>query len=115
MVEDTFAALSTGVGVDHGSFQVFVAEEFLNSADVIASFEEVGGEGVPKGVGGDVLVDTGKLNRFFDGLLEVPDTLEVFRQRMVIGARSCVRYGLTFGYYCAINGSRLNGWIGLYG
>jgi len=32
VVEDTFAALSTGVGVDHCGFHVFVAEEFLHGA-----------------------------------------------------------------------------------
>jgi len=40
------------VGVDHGGFDVFVAEEFLNGADVVAGFEKVGGEGMTEGVGG---------------------------------------------------------------
>ena len=35
-LEDTFASLSTGVGVDHGGFYVFVAEQLLDGADVVA-------------------------------------------------------------------------------
>ena len=34
------------VGVGHGGFDVLVAGEFLHGADVVASFEQVGGEGV---------------------------------------------------------------------
>ena len=34
------------MGVDQGDFDVFVAEEFLDGADVVAALEEVGGEGV---------------------------------------------------------------------
>jgi hypothetical protein len=33
------------VGVDHGGFYVFVSEEFLNGADVVAILKEMGGEG----------------------------------------------------------------------
>ncbi len=34
------------MGVNHGGFEVFVAEEFLDGADVVAVLEEVGGEGM---------------------------------------------------------------------
>ena len=34
------------VAVDHGRAHVFVAEELLDSADVVPVFEEVSGEGV---------------------------------------------------------------------
>ena len=33
-LEDTFASLSTGVGVNHGGFDVFVAEQFLDGVRV---------------------------------------------------------------------------------
>jgi hypothetical protein len=60
-VEDTFALLSTGVGINHGGFDVpstpsapsagFVAEEFLDGAAkcVVVGFQEVGSKAVPKG------------------------------------------------------------------
>lgn len=41
------------MSVDHGGFDVFVPEEFLDGADVVASLEEVGGEAVAEGVGCD--------------------------------------------------------------
>ncbi len=50
---DGEAAALKDVGVDHGGFDVFVAEEFLDGADVVSVLEEVCGEGVSKGVGGD--------------------------------------------------------------
>lgn len=58
------------VGVDHGGFDVFVAEEFLDGADVVAALEEVGGEGVAEGVGCDAFVDSCGLLGFADGALE---------------------------------------------
>ena len=58
------------MGVDHGGFDIFVAEEFLDGADVVAVLEEVGGEGVAKGMRGDVFVDAGFLGGIFDGALE---------------------------------------------
>ena len=44
----------------HGGFDVFVSEEFLYGADVVAVLEEVGGEGVAEGVGGYRFVYFGK-------------------------------------------------------
>ena len=34
------------VGVDLGGLDVFVTQQFLDGADVVASFQEVGGEAV---------------------------------------------------------------------
>ena len=45
------------VGVDLGGEDGFVAEHFLDDAEVGAVFDEVGREGVAEGVGGDFLVD----------------------------------------------------------
>ena len=44
----------------HGGFYVFVSEQFLDGADVVAVLEEVRGEGVAEGVGGDLFVYVGK-------------------------------------------------------
>ena len=38
------------MGVDHGGFDVFVTEEFLDGADIVAALEEVGSEGVAEGM-----------------------------------------------------------------
>jgi hypothetical protein len=38
------------MGVDHCGSDVFVAHELLNQADVLAPFQEVGGEGMVDGV-----------------------------------------------------------------
>ena len=45
------------VGVDLGGEDGFVAEHFLDDAEVRPAFDEVGGEGVAEGVGGDFFVD----------------------------------------------------------
>jgi len=58
------------VGVDHGGFDVFVAEQFLHGANVVAILEQVGGETVAEGVRGDAFVDFCGLGGGFDGFLE---------------------------------------------
>ncbi len=59
------------VGADHRGFEVSVAEEFLDGADVGAGLEEMGGEGLSEGVGGDALCDArgtgGSANRALRG------------------------------------------------
>ena len=47
---DTTTAAIENMGVDHRGFDIFVAEEFLDGADVVAALQEVGGEGVAEGV-----------------------------------------------------------------
>lgn len=59
------------MGVDHGGANIFVAEEFLYSADVVTGFEEVSGEGVTEGVGGYFFGDIGLLGGFFEVSTEV--------------------------------------------
>ena len=66
---DGEAAASEDVGVDHGGFYVFVSEEFLNGADVVVVLQEVGCEGMTKGVRGDVFVNFCKPRSLFDGFL----------------------------------------------
>ena len=58
------------MGVDHRRAHVGVAQQLLHRADVIAAFQKVRGEGVPKGVGRCRLDDTGIANRLPDGPLD---------------------------------------------
>lgn len=62
-----FAEVGVGdVGVDLGGGDVGVAEDGLDGAEVGAVHEEVGGEGVAEGVGGDVFGDAGLFGVFLD-------------------------------------------------
>jgi len=58
------------VGVDHGRFNVAVAEQFLDGADIVAAFYEVGREGVAEGVAGGSFGESGFQDGFMDGTLE---------------------------------------------
>ncbi len=50
------------MGVDHGRCDVGVTEQLLDGADVVAGFEQVGREGVAKGVAGGWLGYAGSLD-----------------------------------------------------
>ena len=54
------------VGVDHGGGDIFVAEKFLNRADIVTIFKQVGGKAVAKGVGANWLGQTHLLGSFAD-------------------------------------------------
>jgi hypothetical protein len=54
------------VGVDHGGFDVFVSEQFLDSADVVTVLEQVGGEGLAT----DALGNLSSAGGLFDSFLE---------------------------------------------
>jgi hypothetical protein len=56
--------------IDHGSTQVFVAEEFLYCSDIAAFFEEVGRERVSQRVAGCRFHDTCGTECFSEGPLE---------------------------------------------
>ena len=58
------------VGIDHGGADIFVAEEFLDGANVVAVFEEMGGERVAEGVATGLFINTGQLDGLFDGTLQ---------------------------------------------
>ena len=47
-----------------------MAQQFLDRADVIVAFQQVGGKGVAEGMAGDALVDPGQAGRLPDGLLQ---------------------------------------------
>jgi hypothetical protein len=64
------------VGVNLRGGYVPVPEELLHGADVVAVFQQVGGEGVAEGVGAGALGDAGMPDRVSDrplkdGLMEV--------------------------------------------
>jgi hypothetical protein len=55
---DAETAPIENVGVDHRRSDASVAEELLHRSDVVAVFEQVCGEGVPKSVAGGSLRET---------------------------------------------------------
>jgi hypothetical protein len=63
---DLAEALAGDVGVEFGSGDAGVAEEFLDDTKVGAVFEEVGGKGVTEHVGCNVAGDTGVASARFD-------------------------------------------------
>lgn len=64
------ASFVEDMGVDHGCRNVFVAEQFLHRANVIAVFKQMGGEGVTERMAGRPLGDAGFLDGDFHGALE---------------------------------------------
>jgi hypothetical protein len=59
------SAAIENVGIDHGGFDIFVTEEFLDGADVVAVLEEVGCKAVAEGVATDAF-EVGKKGFDFD-------------------------------------------------
>ena len=58
------------MGVEHGRGKILVPEQLLNGADVGAALEQVRGKGVAKGMGADVLRQTGTADRYLDGFVD---------------------------------------------
>ena len=58
------------MGVDHGGFDVFMTEEFLDGADVVAVLEKVGCEGMAEGVTADAFGKVGGSGGLFECFLE---------------------------------------------
>lgn len=74
LIERTFDSQSAALkhmSIDHGSFDVFMTQEFLDSANVIAVFEEMSGKGMAKSMRGDELVDFCGASGLFDSPLKV--------------------------------------------
>ena len=63
------AALVQDVGVDHGGLDVLVAQQFLDGANIVTRFKQVGGKAMAEGVTTGALVDPGPLDCFPDRLL----------------------------------------------
>ena len=55
---DCQAATLEHVGIDHGGAYIFVTEELLHGADVVAALEQMGGEGMAECMGTDRLGNT---------------------------------------------------------
>jgi hypothetical protein len=58
---DAFFTPIQDMGIDHGSRDVRVPEQFLDGADIVAVFQKVGGKRVAEGVAGGAAGDTGLL------------------------------------------------------
>ena len=58
------------MGVDLGGADVAVAQEFLDGADIVAAFQQMGGKGVAEGVAAGPLCDAGEHDGVFDGTLD---------------------------------------------
>lgn len=67
---DAGGAESADVGVDHGGGDVGVAEQFLDGAEILTGFEEVGGEAMSEGMAGNFFGDLGFLDSGGDGGLD---------------------------------------------
>ncbi len=63
------AAAVEDVGVDHRGADVFVTQEFLDGADIVAILQKVSGKGVAEGMAGDALLQVGFVGRLFDSAL----------------------------------------------
>ena len=63
------AALFEDVGVNHGCFDILVAEQLLNRADIVAILQEMGGEAMAEGVAGDAFGEACGAGGAFDRFL----------------------------------------------
>jgi hypothetical protein len=66
---DAVGAAVRDVSVDHRGGDVLVAAEFLHGADVVTVLEEVRGEAVAQGMGGDDLGDVRREGSAGEGAL----------------------------------------------
>ena len=58
------------MGINHGGFDVFMSEQFLDGADVISVLKQMSGKGVSEGVGSDTFVYSGNARGYSDCLLQ---------------------------------------------
>ena len=65
------------MGVDHRGLDVGVAEQLLNGSQVGAGLQQMGGKGMPQGVGGSPLGDIGRSGGQLDRLLIAARIFEV--------------------------------------
>jgi hypothetical protein len=68
-----------------GGGHIVVPEQLLDGADAGAALKQVGGEGMTKGMGADVLCQTDAANRHLDGLTVVKQSLSPWPERTVSG------------------------------
>lgn len=65
-----FASAMQHVCIDHGRFDVFMAQKFLHGANIITILQEMGGEAVPQGMAVPTLVNASLLYSRFHRLLQ---------------------------------------------
>ncbi len=65
------AGFIQNMGIDHGGGEVFMAEQFLDGADIVAVLEQMGGEAMAKGVAAGRFRNASRANGKFDRVLEV--------------------------------------------
>jgi hypothetical protein len=61
---DFLTVLLREMGVDHGGDQILIPKQVLNRANVGTTLQQVGGEGMTKGVGADGLRQTSPVDRY---------------------------------------------------
>ena len=62
------------MGVDHGGLDIFMTKELLDGADVVTSFEQVGGETVPKSMWRNMFANSGSCCGAVNGFLHIGRT-----------------------------------------
>lgn len=67
---DTSRTFVEHVCIDHRGADIAMAEDFLDSADIVAIFEKMCGKGVTEGVAAGMLRYAGHQHRFMNGTLE---------------------------------------------
>jgi len=60
--------------VDHSGLHIFTPQQFLDGADIVSGFQQVGGKGVAKGVRADGFDYAGSLSGQFGALRHRPPT-----------------------------------------
>ena len=58
------------MGVDHGRFDILVAQKLLHCSDIVVGFQEVGRKTMTQGVGVDRLDDPRQAGGLFDRYLQ---------------------------------------------
>ena len=48
------------MGINHGGFDILMAQEFLNGTDIVVILQKLGGKAMAKSMTTDSLVDTGQ-------------------------------------------------------
>src|SRR5438093_5589359 len=56
--------------IHHGRSDMFVTEQLLDCADIVAAFEKLSGKAVAQGVGGSMFRDSRRPDGFLYGLLD---------------------------------------------
>ena len=94
---NTEGALIENVGIDHSGFEVFVPEEFLDGADIIAIFEQVGCEAMAQGMAAYFFVDLGGADGSFERSLECSVVEMMAANDLASGVD-----GTIFGWECVL-------------